>query len=55
LTAAWAYALNDGTNGLIKRIENKAVTNGIKSGRFDSIIDKRVEQQLNKKQKEEQQ
>ena len=46
LTAAWAYALNDGTNGVIKRIETKSVVTAIKSGRFDDVIDRKVEERL---------
>ena len=49
LTAAWAYALNDGTNGLIKKVENRAVSSAVKSGKFDSII----KQQMQKLQQEQ--
>lgn len=55
VTAAWAYALNDGANGLIKKVETRAVVTAVKSGRFDDIIDKQVEKRLEQrmnKQKE---
>ena len=43
MTAAWAYALNDGTNGIIKMVENKAVTRAVKSGELDKAIRERME------------
>lgn len=46
LTAAWAYALNDGTNGLIKKVETKAVKTAIQKGTFDAVIQKEVENQM---------
>ncbi len=55
LVAAWAYALNDGTNGIIKRVENKAVTSAITNGKFDSLIDKKVEERLNARNNNQQQ
>lgn len=44
LTAGWAYSVNDGTNGVIKLIEKKAVVRAIKNGELDQAIKQRLEQ-----------
>ena len=44
LTAGWAYAVNDGTNGVIKLVENKAVVRAVKSGQLDNAIKARMEE-----------
>lgn len=46
LTAGWAYATNDGTNGIIKLVEGRAVTTAVKSGKLDGVIETRVNQIL---------
>jgi hypothetical protein len=42
LTAAWAYALNDGTNGLISKIEKKAVVRAVRNGELDKLIEEKI-------------
>jgi len=43
MTAAWAYALNDGVNGTIKSIEGRAVRTAVSSGKLDQAIKERME------------
>ena len=43
MTAAWAYALNDGVNGTIKSVEGRAVKTAVTSGKLDKAIQERME------------
>ena len=43
MTAAWAYALNDGVNGTVKTIEGRAVRTAVSSGKLDNAIKERME------------
>src|SRR5688572_14348622 len=43
MTAAWAYALNDGVNGTIKSIEGRAVRTAVSSGKLDQAIKERMD------------
>lgn len=58
LTAGWAYAVNDGTNGVIKLVEGRAVTTAVSSGKLDGVIKERIQvlqaqQESNQEQKED--
>lgn len=46
ITAGWAYALNNGVNGIVTRIYNGAETRLIKSGKLDSYIETKVNEKL---------
>ena len=46
VTAAWAYALNNGTNGIVLKLEQKGAENLLKSNKIDRIIEEKVEQKL---------
>ena len=46
ITAGWAYALNNGTNGIITRIYDGAETRLIKSGKLDAYIEQQVQLKL---------
>jgi hypothetical protein len=47
ITAGWAYALNNGVNGIVTKLEQKGVNNLVKSGKLDLIIEEKVEQRVN--------
>lgn len=46
ITAGWAYALNNGVNGVVSKIYNGAETRLLKSGKLDSIIEQKISQKL---------
>lgn len=46
ITAGWSYALNNGINGVVTKLEKNGENNLIKSGRLDKLIDERVEQKF---------
>lgn len=46
VTAGWAYALNNGVNGVVTKIYNGAETRLIKSGKLDAYIEQQVQQKL---------
>lgn len=54
LTAGWAYAFNDGTNGVIKLVENKGIERAVKSGKLDKVIQERMKVLQQEKEKQEQ-
>lgn len=46
ITAGWAYALNNGVNGVVSKIYNGAESRLIKSGRLDQLIEQKVNEKL---------
>ena len=46
MTAAWAYALNNGVNGIVTKLEQRGENNLVKSGRLDALIERKVEERL---------
>jgi len=42
MTAAWAYALNNGVNGIVTKLEQRGETNVVRSGKLDAIIEEKV-------------
>lgn len=46
ITAGWAYALNNGVNGVVSKIYNGAESRLIKSGRLDQLIEQKVAEKL---------
>lgn len=42
MTAAWGYALNNGVNGIVTRLEQRGENNLLKSDRLQKRIDKAV-------------
>lgn len=42
VTAGWAYALNNGINGVVTKVYSGAENRLIKSGRLDALIDERI-------------
>jgi len=44
MTAGWAYAVSDGTNGIVKLVEKKAVMRAVKSGQLDNAIKERIQE-----------
>ena len=46
VTAGWAYALNNGINGVVTKVYSGAENRLIKSGKLDSLIEQKVEQRL---------
>lgn len=46
ITAGWAYALNNGVNGVVSKIYNGAESRLIKSGKLDQLIEQKVNERL---------
>lgn len=46
VTAGWAYALNNGINGVVTKVYNGAESRLVKSGRLDQIIEDKVNARL---------
>ena len=46
ITAGWAYALNNGTNGIVTKIYNGAESRLVKSGKLDQLIEQKVNEKL---------
>jgi hypothetical protein len=47
VTAAWAYALNNGVNGIVTKLLQKGGENLLKSGKIDRLIAEKVALRLN--------
>ena len=47
ITAGWAYALNNGVNGIVTKLEQKGANNLVKSGKLDLIIEQKVQEKVN--------
>lgn len=53
ITAGWAYALNNGVNGVVSKIYNGAESRLIKSGRLDQLIEQKVAEKLAAQQQQQ--